>query len=128
MSQEEEARSQRSIEPLSRLPGDDLESLEVEVCTEGSDNYECDSDKEIPSFALDPQEDLSEGEAEEFATPEAGKRVSSTDNQFLESDTHPALKPFDFDYNQDNNYSVWPPRHPSSESELFEERLLPREL
>ena len=119
MSQEEEARSQRSIEPLSRLSGDNLESLEVEVCIEGSDNYEWDSDKEIPSFLLDPEEDSSEGEAEEFATPEAGRRVSSTDHQFLESNTHPALKPFVFDHNEDNQYSVWPPRHLSSESEIF---------
>ena len=125
MSQEE-ASSQSSTEPFSWLASDDPESREVEVITEDTENYEWDNYRENPSFVTqDPVEDL---EAEP-AVVQAGRRVSSTDDQFLESESLPTLKPFVFDHNQDNQYSVWPPRHPSSEGEiLFEESLLPRGL
>ena len=72
MSQEEETRSQRSIEPLSRLSSDDIES-QVEVNTEDSDNYEWDNYRENPSFVLDPEEDLAEEHAEDTAVQEAGR-------------------------------------------------------
>ena len=125
MSQEE-VSSQSSTEPYSWLASDEPESREVEVITEDTDNYEWDNYRENPSFVTqDPVEDL---EAEP-AVVQAGRRVSSTDEKFLESESLPTLKPFVFDHNQDNQYSVWPPRHPSSESEiLYEESLLPREL
>ena len=130
MSQEGSEASQSNTEPYSWQTGDNLESLEVEVCTEGSENYEWDEYREDPSYGTqDLVEDLVDEHAEETAVQEAGRRVSSTDNQFLENYSHPALKPFVFDYNQDNNYSAWPHRFPSSESDVFnEESLLPREL
>ena len=124
MSQEE-ASSQSSTEPYSWLASDEPESHEVEVITEDTDNYEWDNYRENPSFVIeDPVEDL---EAEP-AVVQAGRRISSTNEKFLESESLPTLKPFVFDHNQDSQYSVWPPRHPSSESEIFEESLLPREL
>ena len=44
MSQEEEEiRSQSSTEPYSWLASDDVESHEVEVCIEGSENLEWDN-------------------------------------------------------------------------------------
>ena len=99
-----------------------------EVITEDSEhNYEWDNYRENPSFVLDPEEDLSQEETEEFASPVAG-RVSSTNDRFLENNSPPPIHQFVFDHNEDNQYSVWPPRHPSSESQLFEETLLPRDL
>ena len=110
MSQEE-ASSQSSTEPYSWLASDEPESHEVEVITEDTDNYEWDNYRENPSFVLDPEEDLSQEETEEFATPVAG-RVSSTDDRFLEDNSPPPIHQFVFDHNEDNQYSVWPPRHP----------------
>ena len=111
MSQEE-ASSQSSTEPYSWLASDEPESREVEVITEDTDNYEWDNYRENPSFVIeDPVEDL---EAEPAAV-QAGRRISSTDEKFLESESLATLKPFVFDHNQDSHYSVWPPRHPSSE-------------
>ena len=128
MSQEEEEiRSQSSIEPFSWLASDDVESQEVEVCVEGSQNLEWDNYRENPSFILDPEEDPDRELAEESAVQTG--RVSSTDDQFLEKDFPPVINQFVFDYNRDNQYSVWPPRNPSSEGEIFlEENLLPKEL
>ena len=98
------------------------------MVAESSDNLEWDNYRENPSFALDPEEDTSQEQVEEVTVHQAG-RVSSTDEQFLDREVPPVIKPFIFDYNQDNQYSVWPPRNPSSEPNLFfEESLLPREL
>ena len=128
MSQEEEEiRSQSSTEPFSWLESDDVKSHKVEVCTEDSENLEWDNYRENPSFILDPEEDPDRELAEESAVHTG--RVSSTDDQFLERDLPPVINQFVFDYNRDNQYSVWPPRHPSSEGEIFlEENLLPKEL
>ena len=128
MSQEEETTSQSSCETRAWHTGDHLESQE-EVIAESSDNLEWDNYRENPSFALDPEEDTSQEQVEEVTVHQAG-RVSSTDEQFLDRELPPAIKPFVFDYNnQDNQYSVWPPRNLSSEPDLFfEESLLPREL
>ena len=127
MSQEEETTSQSSCEARAWHTGDHFESQE-EVIAESSDNLEWDNYRENPSFALDPEEDTSQEQVEEVTVHQAG-RVSSTDEQFLDREVPPVIKPFIFDYNQDNQYSVWPPRNPSSEPNLFfEESLLPREL
>ena len=127
MSQEEETTSQSSCEARAWHIGDHFESQE-EVIAESSDNLEWDNYRENPSFALDPEEDTSQEQVEEVTVHQAG-RVSSTDEQFLDREVPPVIKPFIFDYNQDNQYSVWPPRNPSSEPNLFfEESLLPREL
>ena len=95
---------------------------------ESSDNYEWDNYREDPSFTFDPEKDSSQERVEETTVHPAG-RVSSTDEQFLDRGLPPVIRPFVFDYNQDNQYSVWPPRNLSSEPGLFfEESLLPREL
>ena len=128
MSQEEETTSQSSCETRAWRRGDYVESQE-EVIAESSDNYEWDNYRENPSFTLNPEEDTSQEQVEEVTVHQAG-RVSSTDEHFLDRELPPAIKPFVFDYNnQDNQYSVWPPRNLSSEPDLFfEESLLPREL
>ena len=121
MSQEEqELRSQSSPDPCS--------VLEEEVNTEGSDNLEWDNYREDPSFIVDdPDEDLNKELAEETAV-QAG-RVSSTDDQFIDRDLPPEYNQFVFDYNRDNQYSVWPLSNLSSESvTILEENLLPKNL
>ena len=102
--------------------------VEEEVNTEGSDNLEWDNYREDPSFIVDdPDEDLNKELAEETAV-QAG-RVSSTDDQFINRDLPPEYNQFVFDYNRDNQYSVWPLSNPSSESvTILEENLLPRNL
>ena len=127
MSQEEETTSQSSCETRAWHAGDYLESQE-EVIAESSDNYEWDNYREDPSFTFDPEKDSSQERVEETTVHPAG-RVSSTDEQFLDREVPPVIRPFVFDYIQDNQYSVWPPRNLSSEpSLLFEESLLPRGL
>ena len=127
MSQEEETTSQSSCETRAWQTGDYSESQE-EVIGESSDNYEWDNYREDPSFTFDPEKDSSQERVEETTVHPAG-RVSSTDEHFLDRELPPVIRPFVFDYNQDNQYSVWPPRNLSSEpSLLFEESLLPREL
>ena len=56
------------------------------------------------------------------------RRQSSTRDNLLDSPPRQLIRPFVFDTNPDRPYSVWPPRRPSSEPELFAEHLLPRDL
>ena len=124
MSQEEETSSQSTSEPHSWHTGDELESQEEEVNAGSDNNYEWDNYRENPSFVLDPEEDTSQEQAEEAFVHQAG-RVSSTDEHFLDDrEIPPAVNPFVFDYYQNNQYSVWPHRYPSSESEFFYEESL----
>ena len=77
------------------------------------------------TFTFDPEKDASQKQVEEATVHQAG-RASSTDEQFLDRELPPAIRPFVFDYNQDNQCSVWPPWNLSSEPSLrFEESLLP---
>ena len=125
MSREEQFESQENTEPFSWLGGEELDAQEVN--TEDSDNYEWDNYRENPSFVeRDLEEDLSV-EQEDSTVPPTGKRASSTDYQFLENRVPPVQ--FIFTHNQENAYSVWPPRNPSSEPEFLpEENLLPAGL
>ena len=121
MSQEE--RSELT-ELVSDLSGEESESSELN--TEDSKDYDWDNYRENPSFIeIDPAEEDLVVE-QDLTVPRSGIRASSTDNNFLEDPVPPVLKPFIFSL-EDNQYAVWPPRNPSSESDFApEESLLPR--
>ena len=123
MSQEE--RSELT-ELVSDLSGEESESSELN--TEDSKDYDWDNYRENPSFIeIDPEEEDLVVE-QDLTVPRSGIRASSTDNNFLEDPVPPVLKPFIFSL-EDNQYAVWPPRNPSSESDFApEENLLPRGL
>ena len=123
MSQEE--RSELT-ELVSDLSGEESESSVVE--TEDSKEYDWDNYRENPSFIeIDPAEEDLVVE-QDLTVPRSGIRASSTDNNFLEDPVPPVIKPFIFSL-EDNQYAVWPPRNPSSESDFApEENLLPRGL
>ena len=122
MSQEE--RSELT-EPVSDSSGEESESS---VDTEDLKDYDWDNYRENPSFIdIDPEEEDLVVE-QDLTVPRSGIRASSTDNNFLEDPVPPVIKPFIFSL-EDNQYAVWPPRNPSSESDFApEENLLPRGL
>ena len=111
--------------------------LEPSAEVESEENYSWDSYREVPSF-VDPHSTLlpvEEGLEEvddglpRQSTPR--RKQSSTDIQFLDKEDSPVqtLQPFVFEENSDKPYSVWPPRNPSSDSEVWiEENFLPAGL
>ena len=113
---------------------DSIHLPEVEAPTESSQEscYYWDNYRENPSFVepnTDPsvsREDLEkERHPVAISTP---RRQSSTDNQFLDIQVQ-SIEPFIFSSYASNPVTVWPPRHPSSESDLsFEAHFLPTGL
>ena len=95
--------------------------IEVEV----ENNEWLDNFQEEPSYL---EKSVNSAQKSEEAERHSRRQSSTRDNLL---DSHPRqqlIRPFVFDTNPDHTYSVWPPRKPSSEPDIFAEHLLPRGL